>query len=137
MRAARLHIHPKSGLQVYGELLQPGNMLEATDLYPGDNGQWLHCQFEGMRLCAGSDVIWIRPIVHTLPDGSTPGPSYHAHPHTLAYVYGTLIKPCAVLEPTDVYSSSSGKWEPCPCPGIVLECLCNGVVWVRPAPEPK
>lgn len=50
---------------------------------------------------------------------------------TRASVNGEILKPGAVLRATDVYSSTTGKWELCPCPGAVLpEGL--EVVWVRP-----
>ena len=48
------------------------------------------------------------------------------------HVYGWKIEPGETLEATDVYSSSSGYWEACPCPGLVLQ-EGNAVVWVRPA----
>ncbi|HXK38413.1 MAG TPA: hypothetical protein VJ579_05095 [Candidatus Paceibacterota bacterium] len=137
MGAARLHTHPKSGKSIYGELIQPGTKLTESDVHPAENGNWERCEWPGLKLCSGCEVIWVRPVVHTLPDGSAPSPTHHAHPASLAYVYGTLIKPCTVLLATDVYSSSDGKWEPCPCPGVVLECLSDNVVWVRPAEEPK
>ena len=47
-------------------------------------------------------------------------------------IYGHLLEPGDVLESTDLMESSSGVWEPCPCPGLKLQ---KGVAtrWVRPA----
>jgi hypothetical protein len=41
------------------------------------------------------------------------------------------IKPGETLEATDVYKSSNGHYELCPCPGLVLQ---DGVLteWYRP-----
>lgn len=46
---------------------------------------------------------------------------------------GNLLEAGDVLRPTDVYESTSGDWEPCPCPGLPIG---EGVAtrWVRPAP---
>lgn len=48
-------------------------------------------------------------------------------------VLGRLLEPGDVLQATDVYSSSNGYFEPCPCPGITLQGTAPGVLWVRPS----
>ena len=54
------------------------------------------------------------------------------HPIAIrATIVGEIIKPGTRLLPTDVYASTTGKWEYCPCPGALLpEGL--DVIWVRP-----
>jgi hypothetical protein len=47
------------------------------------------------------------------------------------HVYGVLLQADDVLREGDVYSSSNGYWEPCPCPGGKLGKGLS-VVWVRP-----
>ena len=62
-------------------------------------------------------------------------PCWHLHPvspHRL--VFGSLIEAGDILEATDVYDSTSNKWERCPCPGIILEVASDHVRWVRPRP---
>lgn len=56
----------------------------------------------------------------------------HIHPRSGHYVFGEKLPAGTVLEATDLYDSSSGRWEPCPCPGLVLQ---EGVAttWVRPS----
>jgi hypothetical protein len=41
------------------------------------------------------------------------------------------IPPGTVLERTDLYLSTTGSWEPCPCPGVTLG-EGNTTQWVRP-----
>lgn len=49
-------------------------------------------------------------------------------------VVGYLLEPGDVLEATDLYTSSNGYWEPCPCPGLTIQGFPNGggPLWVRP-----
>lgn len=50
------------------------------------------------------------------------------------HILGHLLEPGDVLEATDYYSSSSGYFEPCPCPGVVLVLGAGkGAIWVRPS----
>jgi hypothetical protein len=50
-------------------------------------------------------------------------------------VYGRRLEPGDVLEPTDMYNSSSGNWQFCPVPGVTLQAgIGNDVIWVRPEP---
>ena len=46
-------------------------------------------------------------------------------------ISGRKLEAGEVLEATDVYESSNGQWEPCPCPGLKLG---EGVacIWIRP-----
>lgn len=58
-------------------------------------------------------------------------PRVHRHPESGRTIYGSLILSGTTLEPTDHYASSSGEWEPCPCPGVVLQDNA-AALWVRP-----
>lgn len=49
-------------------------------------------------------------------------------------VYGYLLATGDTVQDTDVYNSSNGKWEPCPCPGLTIQ-LGASVKWVRPYKE--
>lgn len=55
----------------------------------------------------------------------------HSRPERPKSVLGFLLEVGDVLEPTDVYASTDGTWDPCPCPGLKLH---DGVkvMWVRP-----
>lgn len=53
------------------------------------------------------------------------------HPiSNIGTVLGIKIEPGTVLEENDVYASTTGKWENCPCPGVMLQN--SDVFWVRP-----
>jgi len=52
------------------------------------------------------------------------------HPDSEAEITGTIVTAGDILRKGDMYASSSGKWEPCPTPGITLEN--RSVQWVRP-----
>jgi len=52
-------------------------------------------------------------------------------------VLGNQLETGDVLEPTDVYESTSGRWELCPCPGLTLEASLEGPIWVRPNRGPQ
>lgn len=45
--------------------------------------------------------------------------------------FGYELEPGDVLEATDLYDSTSGFWEPCPCPGLTIQEGC-ATVWIRP-----
>lgn len=47
-------------------------------------------------------------------------PTIHIQPISGQKVYGIRIFPGEVLSSEDVYNSSNGNWEPCPCPGNIL-----------------
>ncbi len=62
----------------------------------------------------------------------------HEHPNKgeprmgcYTIVYGRRLEAGDLLEPGDKYASSSGYWEECTCPGLVLGA--GTVPWVRPA----
>lgn len=57
---------------------------------------------------------------------------WHEHPRSNLGVFGERLKHGDVIEPTDVYSSTNGKWETAPCPGLVFQDGNGNVVWVRP-----
>jgi hypothetical protein len=74
-------------------------------------------------------------------------PYLHFHPESRTEVHGCELEPGDILQKGDVYSSSNGRWEPCPCPGLVLlpsmpkqqddeSCLppqpAFPVIWIRP-----
>ena len=59
----------------------------------------------------------------------------HAHPESGVTIRGIKLRSGDILSPTDVFSSMSGKWSPCPCPGIILTEEVT-VTWVRPTMEP-
>lgn len=63
--------------------------------------------------------------LHSHPNPGQPGIGKYTHK------YGHQLEAGDELEATDVYSSTSGYWELCPCPGTKLV---GGlaVVWVRP-----
>ena len=46
-------------------------------------------------------------------------------------IEGELLKEGDTLEAQDLYESSAGRWEPCPCPGLILGKVSTR--WVRPA----
>jgi hypothetical protein len=50
--------------RVYGRRLEPGDVLEPTDVYNSSNGHWEFCPVPGFVLqpdSTGNDVIWVRP----------------------------------------------------------------------------
>lgn len=46
-------------------------------------------------------------------------------------VQGEKVEKGDFLKSDDVYPSSSGKWEKCPCPGVILQGE-DHTLWVRP-----
>lgn len=64
-----------------------------------------------------------------------PEPKIHMNCHAnMSYpagVYGHELEPGDVLETSDVYNSTSGAWESCPCPGLKIQDGA-GATWVRP-----
>lgn len=67
-------------------------------------------------------------------------PTYYAHrePRFVVAdaVYGIILGAGDVIQPGDVYESTSGRWEKAPCPGCAIQEGCQ-VRWVRPVEEPK
>lgn len=45
-------------------------------------------------------------------------------------IYGVKVGLGDTLQENDFYASNTGKWEKCPCSGLVL--LTKDVLWVRP-----
>jgi len=63
-------------------------------------------------------------------------PDFHKHPKNMHdTVYGAKLVAGDVLEPTDVYDSSSGFWEQCTCPGAALG-EGTATTWIRPMTVP-
>lgn len=59
---------------------------------------------------------------------------YHNNPYVRSPIYGIRIQPGTKLEEKDVYASTRGTWEPCPCPGVILQD--SEIIWVRPEINP-
>ena len=60
-----------------------------------------------------------------------PEAAHHKNPYLFQPMqYGKRIPVGTTLEPTDLYASTTGKWELCPCPGIIMNS--PDVIWVRP-----
>lgn len=61
--------------------------------------------------------------------------THHEHPNVEGtFVYGRKLGNGDVLETNDVYNSTNGRWERCPCPGLTLQGFeeDSPVIWVRP-----
>lgn len=59
----------------------------------------------------------------------------HTHPHNITQqIFGHQLEAGDLLEQGDVYDSSNGYWERCPCPGLTLQ---GGIatVWIRQVPQ--
>lgn len=54
----------------------------------------------------------------------------HTHPRSGLPIKGLLLASGALLRPEDKYACSSGRWEICPIPGLILDR--TQTVWVRP-----
>lgn len=55
----------------------------------------------------------------------------HVHPmNPDQVVFGRRLNAGEVIQPEDVYDSTSGRWEKAPCPGVVLQVGCT-TYWVR------
>ena len=52
-------------------------------------------------------------------------------------IYGQRLVVGDTLQVTDVYDSTSGEWQPCPCPGVPLTATGDTVTWVRICAEPR
>ncbi len=132
------HKHPDSGVPLYGILLKPGMRLWSSDLHASISGDWEPNPFPpGVLLLENDDKRWVRPV----PEGVTSSleyvPGNYRHPKSSAQIIGTAILPGTLLHPGDVYSDPNGKWESCPCPGVVLESISGGVIWIRPDDVPR
>jgi hypothetical protein len=61
-RPTTIHRHPKNDdAMVNGIILEPGDVLQAHDVYNATVGMWLKNPLPGQILGAGSTYIWIRP----------------------------------------------------------------------------
>lgn len=59
-------------------------------------------------------------------------PRFHNNPQYVpSRVYGRRLVPGDVIEATDLYASTNGRWEPAPLSGVVLGEGID-VIWVRP-----
>ncbi len=50
-------------------------------------------------------------------------------------IFGMRLAPGAILRNYDLYLSTTGRWDRCPCPGVVLEN--TEVIWIRPGGIPE
>jgi hypothetical protein len=58
-------------------------------------------------------------------------PIFTRHPISSTPQYGVVLKPGDKLEATDVYDSTTGRWSPCPCPGLTVPGG-GATIWIRP-----
>lgn len=66
---AKMHEHPKAWsysargkrVFVYGYQLEPGDIIQATDVYDSTNGNWEPAPCPGQKLGEGVLAVWIRP----------------------------------------------------------------------------
>lgn len=70
----KVHIHPKSGQELLGEQLIPGETIRDGDLYDATSGRWDRCPFVGNTVEEGSAAIIIRPASSDMWDDWRPGP---------------------------------------------------------------
>lgn len=68
-------------------------------------------------------VMQAKPMMHTTENCTRP-------------VYGYRLEDGDVLQEGDLYDSTGGDWQPCPCPGLTLQSG-NAAVWIRPVPYPR
>lgn len=55
--------HPEpAGRFIYGRVLQPGEVILATDVYSSSNGKWEPAPCPGCKLGEGVSVVWVRPV---------------------------------------------------------------------------
>lgn len=57
-------------------------------------------------------------------------PEYYNNPYTKNVIFGARLQAGDRLKVTDIYASTSGEWEVCPCPGVVLGK--TDTLWIRP-----
>lgn len=57
----QFHTHKTSGRLTYGRQLQPGETIEASDVYDSTNGTWELAPCSGLKLGEGVDTVWVRP----------------------------------------------------------------------------
>ena len=58
-------------------------------------------------------------------------PKLHRSNNCSRPIFGFELEAGDVLEPTDMYDSTSGDWQACPAPGLVIQHG-NCTKWVRP-----
>jgi hypothetical protein len=64
-------------------------------------------------------------------------PTYHKNPFSGDEIFGARLQVGDMLEGTDVYASTDGKWQECPFSGgITLRREAVTMIFVRPQPEP-
>lgn len=67
MKEAQLHLNQYSngryGLRnvVFGRQLDPGEVLEETDVYDSTSGNWDPCPVPGLPIGEGNTATWVRP----------------------------------------------------------------------------
>ncbi len=59
-------------------------------------------------------------------------PKLHVHPENMtARIYGAQLETGDIVQADDLYNSSGGNWQSCPCPGLTIT-MGVSVIWVRP-----
>jgi hypothetical protein len=53
--------HPRSGTEITGYRLQPGDTIRSTDVYDSTNGRWDAAPCPGLTLGEGTATVWVRP----------------------------------------------------------------------------
>lgn len=90
------HKHTTSSSEIYGTLLEPGDVLEDLDCYDSPNGTWALYLMPGLLVGYGSVHIWVRPVAPLTNDDlieirdgmlaiSEPSVSQPKHPARLRY----------------------------------------------------
>lgn len=47
---------------LFGYLLEPGDILEATDMFDSTVGQWRACPCPGLKIQNVEGIVWVRPV---------------------------------------------------------------------------
>jgi len=58
-------------------------------------------------------------------------PKFHKTANCSRPVYGHRLEAGDELKEGDLYDSTGGDWQPCPCPGLTLQAG-SVAVWIRP-----
>jgi hypothetical protein len=61
----------------------------------------------------------------------------HVHPKSGARIEGSRLGHGTELTEHDVYDSTDGTWQPCPCPGLAIMRSGCRTMWVRPFKVPS
>ncbi len=56
-----VHKHPKSGKEIRGRKLKPGDVLEVNDVYDSLDGEWEKVRAIGTTIPQSDHMLWVRP----------------------------------------------------------------------------